>query len=191
MTELLQNMGGGETLLRAEAEALLSGIVLDTKNFTLRTGVRTFEAAAYLKSSGADPVTVRKLFQNDLDASISRYEVIHTAQLYRNNMAVAMAGRDVSRIVAAQAADELLNVTGVQASFVLFPEEAGSGHPAQTVVSARSLGEINVQIILEKIGGGGHLTMAGVQMPDIRTEEAMRRLLAAIDEYMEEAGDDG
>jgi c-di-AMP phosphodiesterase-like protein len=188
VTELLQSMGGGEVLLRAEAEALLSGIVLDTKNFTLRTGVRTFEAAAYLKGAGADPVTVRKLFQNDLASSVSRYEIIHAAQVYKTNMAVAMIRHDVSRVVAAQAADELLNVTGVQASFVLFPEETGGGRPPHIVISARSLGEINVQIILEKIGGGGHLTMAGAQMPDIRPEEAMRRLLTAIDEYAEETG---
>lgn len=181
VTELLQYLAEPRDLLRAEAEALLAGIVLDTKSFSIRTGSRTFEAAAFLRKAGADPTQVKKYFQNNLEGTVARYNIIRSARIYRKNIAIATANQATSRIIAAQAADELLNIAGVDTSFVLYPD-AGS-----VLVSARSMGETNVQIIAEKLGGGGNSATAGAQMRDITLEEAVNRLIKAIDEYFEEA----
>ena len=179
VTELLQYLVEPTDLLRAEAEALLAGIVLDTKNFTNRTGGRTFEAAAYLRRVGADTQEVQRIFQSDLSSMISRYGIIRRAELYRENIAVAALDEEYDRVTAAKAADELLTLKGVQASFVLYRK--GSG----VYISARSLGDVNVQVIVETLGGGGNSTTAGGELPDYTVEEAKAKLLASIDSYFE------
>lgn len=177
--ELLQYILEPADLLRPEAEALLAGIVLDTKHFTMRTGGRTFEAAAFLRRAGADPSEVRLYFQNDLEGTIARYDIIQNARLYRNNIAIAQVPHTVGRVTAAQAADELLNIAGIEASFVLFPAED------KVMISARSMGETNVQVILEKLGGGGNAATAGAQVPSDDVAEVARQLVIAIDQFFE------
>ncbi len=180
VTELLQYLVEPSDLLDQEAEALLAGIVLDTKHFTQRTGGRTFEAAAFLRRAGADTADVQRLFQNDLREMISRYDIIRRAELYRENIALAVLPQEgVDRVTAAQAADELLTLKGVQASFVVYP----CGEDVQ--MSARSLGDINVQVILEALGGGGNSTTAGGRVEAASLEEVRERLTAAIDAYFE------
>ena len=180
VAELDQYLGEKQKVSTVEAEAMLSGIMLDTKNFTLRTGVRTFEAAAYLRRMGADTVEVRKLFASTMEAYRSKAQLVASAQEYRG-CAIACTEREVPdiRIIASQAADELLNISGVDASFLLFT--AGTG----VNISARSMGEVNVQVIMESLGGGGHLTMAAAQLPEITMEETRQRLREAIDSYFE------
>ena len=180
VTELLQYIVEPNDLLRAEAEALLSGIVLDTKQFSVRTGGRTFEAAAFLRRCGADTSEVKKLFQNDLEGTISRYDIIRNARMYRNDIAIARVDHTVGRVTAAQAADELLNISGIDTSFVLFPDGE------RVIVSARSMGDVNVQVILEKLGGGGNAATAGAQVPDMTVDEATKALLRAIDKYFDD-----
>ncbi|MBP3587487.1 MAG: DHH family phosphoesterase, partial [Clostridia bacterium] len=150
VSEILQYAVEPKDIRPMEAQALLSGIVLDTKNFSIRTGSRTFEVAAFLRRAGADTVDVKKLFQNDLDATVSRYQIVQAARLYRNELAIAALDYTVPRPMAAQAADELLNIKGITASFVLFPDGE------RIIISARSIGEANVQVILEALGGGGN-----------------------------------
>lgn len=181
VTELVQYLIDPGDLSRTEAEALLAGIVLDTKNFALRTGGRTFEAAAFLRRCGADTTEVRKLFQNNLEQTVMRYEVMKNAQFYRGRLAVAGTSQDVGRIVAAQAADELLNVSGVDASFVIYSEDGCQN------ISARSSGDVNVQVILEDIGGGGNAAAAGAQLKNCSLKQATLRLHEAIDHYFEES----
>ncbi len=180
VAELDQYLGEKQKISTVEAEAMLSGIMLDTKNFTLRTGVRTFEAAAYLRRMGADTVEVRKLFASTIDAYRSKAQLVASAQEYRG-CAIACTEREVPdiRIIASQAADELLNISGVDASFLLFTSGTGVN------ISARSMGEVNVQVIMESLGGGGHLTMAAAQLPNITMEETKLRLREAIDNYFE------
>ena len=180
VTELLQYLADPTDLLRAESEALLAGIVLDTKNFTMRTGGRTFEAAAFLRRAGADTSDVQRLFQSDLAGMVERYDIIRHAELVHGDIAVAAVEKEIDRVTAAKAADELLTLSGIHASFVLFKNGTGVN------LSARSLGEINVQFIMEKLGGGGNSTTAGGQVNDATVDEVRERLLAAIDEYMEE-----
>ena len=180
VTELLQYLVEPSDLLRAESEALLAGMVLDTKNFTMRTGARTFEAAAFLRRAGADTYEVQKLFQNDLDEMVSRYGIIRLAEKYRGNIAIACTGENgVDRVTAAQAADELLTLKGVEASFVVYPQGDGVS------MSARSLGDINVQVILEALGGGGNSTTAGGHVENSTVEAVREQLVAAIDRYYE------
>lgn len=180
-TELLQYLLEPADLLKIEAEALLAGITLDTKQFTMRTGSRTFEAAAFLRRSGADTGDVKKLFQNDLEGTIAKYDIIQTARMYKAGIAVAKVDHTVGRITAAQAADELLNISGVDTSFVLFPDQEG-----RVILSARSMGDVNVQVVLEKLGGGGNAATAGAQVPGKTVDEVGRMLLQAIDEYLED-----
>ncbi|MCI8304772.1 MAG: DHH family phosphoesterase [Lawsonibacter sp.] len=180
VTELLQYVMEPAHLLRAEAEALLAGIVLDTKNFTMRTGGRTFEAAAFLRRSGADTAEVKKLFQNDLEGTIAKYAIIQNARLYRDHIAVAVAAQPVGRVVAAQAADELLNIIGIDASFVISPDGE------RVNISGRSMGDTNVQLILEKLGGGGNAAAAGGQISDKSVDEVAQDLARAIDQYLAE-----
>ncbi|MCI1991263.1 MAG: DHHA1 domain-containing protein, partial [Oscillospiraceae bacterium] len=174
VTELVQYIGDRE-LGEPEAEALLAGIMLDTKNFVLKTGVRTFEAAAYLRRKDADTVRVKRLFSDSIDAYKAKYKIVSNAQLY-GDYAVASAEAEFPdiRISAAQAADELLSIEGVNASFVVYP--AGG----VVNLSARSLGEVNVQLVMEQLGGGGHLTMAGAQLSGVTVKEAVERLISAI-----------
>jgi c-di-AMP phosphodiesterase-like protein len=146
----------------------------------MRTGGRTFEAAAFLRRAGADPSEVRRYFQNDLEGTVVRYEIIRNARLYRDQVAIAQVSHPVDRVAAAQAADELLNIAGIGASIVLFPLEE------QVIVSARSTGEINVQVILESVGGGGNAAAAGAQVQGQSVEDVTRRLKDAVDQYFED-----
>ena len=177
VTELLQYAVNQRELRPLEAQALLSGIVLDTKNFSVRTGSRTFEAAAYLRKAGADPVEVKKLFQTDLDDTLTRYRVVQAARLYRGELAVACLEETITRTIAAQAADELINIAGITASFVLFPDGD------QVIISARSIGACNVQVVLEKLGGGGNGATAGAQIKGKPVREVLQELVASIDAF--------
>jgi len=177
VTELLQYMVEPADILRVEAEAMLAGIVLDTKNFTMRTGGRTFEAAAFLRRAGADTTEVRRYFQSDLPSMIRRYEIIRSAQMYQGDIAIALAEQEVTRVTAAKAADDLLTLKGIRASVVLYKSGTGVG------MSARSLGDVNMQVILEKLGGGGNAATAGGFVPDSSLESVCKRLKEAIDEY--------
>ena len=179
VTELLQYIVEPNQILRSEAEALLAGIVLDTKNFTMRTGGRTFEAAAFLRRSGADTAEVKKLYQNDLADTVAKYALIQNAQLYRDHIALAVSRQPVGRIIAAQAADELLNIMGIDTSFVIAPEGD------KVNLSARSIGDTNVQVILEKLGGGGNAAAAGGQVSGKSVDEVAQELKEAIDQYFE------
>ena len=180
VTELLQYLIEPGDLLKAESEALLAGIVLDTKNFTNRTGGRTFEAAAYLRRAGADTADVQRMFQSDLQSMISRYDIIRRAELYHGDIAIAALDQECDRVIAAKAADEMLTLQGVRASFVLYQKDDG------IYISARSLGEINVQVLVETLGGGGNSTTAGGQCSGMTVAEAKATLLRAIDKYFEE-----
>ena len=180
VTELLQYLVEPGDILRAEAEALLAGMVLDTKNFTRRTGGRTFDAAVYLRRAGADTADVQRLFQGGLDEMIDRYNIIRHAEVIHDDIAIAAVEEEVDRVTAAKATDELLTLQGMRASFVLF--KSGSG----VNLSARSLGEINVQLIMEKLGGGGNSTTAGAQVPDGTVDAVREQLINAINEYLEE-----
>ena len=179
VTELLQYIVEPNQILRSEAEALLAGIVLDTKNFTMRTGGRTFEAAAFLRRSGADTAEVKKLYQNDLADTVAKYALIQNAQLYRDHIALAVSRQPVGRIIAAQAADELLNIMGIDTSFVIAPEGD------KVNLSARSLGDTTVQVIREKLGGGGNAAAAGGQVSGQSVDEVAQELKEAIDQYFE------
>ncbi len=179
VTELLQYFGDAGKISSVQAEALLAGITLDTKNFTLRTGVRTFEAAAFLRKLGADTVNVKMLFNNSVECYRQKSELIASATVYRG-CAVAMANKVMPemRVAAPQAADELLGVTDVKASFVI----ARTSND-EIALNCRSLGALNVQLIAESLGGGGHQTMAGVQFRDTTVENVFERLKEAIDKY--------
>lgn len=179
ITEVLQEVAEQGDILKCEAEALLAGIVLDTKSFTIRTGERTFDAAAYLRRAGADTTFVKRLLQNDMEDTVARYRILQSAELYRS-VAIAAPEEPQDRIVAAQAADELLNISGVEASVVVAPDGKGS-----CFASARSIGELNVQIIMEKIGGGGNRSAAAAQFADTDIHEAVRRVRGAIDDYLD------
>lgn len=179
VAELLEELVEQSDILRAEAEALLAGMMLDTKNFTIRTGERTFEAAAFLRRAGADTSEVKKLLQNDMAHTVAKYRILQNAKVYRNGIAIAVQEQPQERVVAAQAADELLNVAGVDTSIVVYPTESG------VYMSARSIGDVNVQILMEKLGGGGNRASAAVQLKDVELTEAVRQLRAAIDDYFE------
>ena len=177
VTELLQYAVNQRDVKPLEAQALLAGIVLDTKNFSIRTGSRTFESAAYLRKAGADPVEVKKLFQSDLDDTLMRYRVVQAARLYRSELAIACIDETITRVIASQAADELINISGITASFVLFPDRE------QVIISARSIGSCNVQAVLEKLGGGGYGATAGAQIKGKPLREVLQELVAAIDAF--------
>lgn len=179
VTELLQYFGDAGKISSVQAEALLAGITLDTKNFTLRTGVRTFEAAAFLRKLGADTVNVKMLFTNSVECYREKSELIASATVYRN-CAIATANKVMQdlRVAAPQAADELLGVTDVKASFVISKLSND-----EIALNCRSLGALNVQLIAESLGGGGHQTMAGVQFRDTTIENVQERLKEAIDKY--------
>jgi cyclic-di-AMP phosphodiesterase len=162
-----------------EATIMLAGIALDTKNFTVSTGAGTFEIAAYLRKEGADPLLVRDMMRDDLSTFILRAEIMHNIEIYRDNIALGSCRESIVNAaeLAALSADQMLNIRGVGASFVL------CRYPEGIWVSARSLGDINVQNILEKLGGGGHMMGAAAQLADVSVEEAKAKLIAAIDEY--------
>lgn len=183
VTDLLQYFGDAGNLTPLEAEALLAGITLDTKDFVMRTGEATFEAAARLRKYGADTILVKKLFATSMKSRMRRSKVVASAEMYRG-FAISVVGESFEdiRVVCSQAADEMLNITGVDASVTVYPIDNGWSF------SARSLGKVNVQILMENIGnkkddGGGHLTMAGAQLYNIDKEEAVQKLYDAIDKY--------
>ena len=180
VTELLTYAVERSDVLPIEAKSLLAGIFLDTKSFNVRTGERTFEAAAVLRQWGADTVEVKKLLQSDFQDTMAKYQIIKSARLYRQQIAIAALNTATSRTLAAQAADELLDISGITASFVLYPDGD------IVYVSARSIGDANVQIILEPLGGGGNTATAGAQMKDCTVKEALDQLVASIDKFYEE-----
>ena len=182
ITEMIHHMDDTVKLTANEADALLSGITVDTKDFGLKTGAITFEAAAYLRRKGADSTRVRMLLREDLSAHKAKAEAIENAAIYHDFIVISTCpGNDESVIItAAQAADELLYASGIKAAFVL------SCVDGEIYVSARSFGDINVQVIAEKLGGGGHSTIAGLQIKGITIEEAIEKLKAVIDEYLTE-----
>ncbi len=180
VTELCQYIDSQPAVDSLTAKGLLSGITLDTRNFVLKTGVRTFEAAAYLRSKGADTVEVRKYFGNDAEINRLRNRIVDGSSSYRDcAISVDETEHPSIRLITSQAADELLNIEGVKASFVIF-------NVKDTVcISARSFGEMNVQVIMEKFGGGGHATMAAAQLPGENSKEVVERLKKEIDSYYE------
>ena len=180
VTELLQYAVEMDDILPIEAKGLMAGIFLDTKSFNVRTGERTFEAAAFLRQLGADTVEVKKLMQNDFQDTVEKYRIIQTARLYRQEIAIAKLNSGTTRVLASQAADELLNISGISASFVLYPDGE------RVVISARSIGETNVQVILEPLGGGGNTATAGAQIAGKTVDEALDMLVASIDKFYEE-----
>jgi c-di-AMP phosphodiesterase-like protein len=182
VTEILYYMSDKVEMEKFDADALLAGITVDTKNFTFQTGVRTFEAASILKRAGADTTSVRELFKDDHATFLNRAEVVGSSKIIFKKIAIGKFEKDMedSILIAAQAANELLNINGIEASFVLTITN-GKIH-----ISGRSLGNISVQLILEKLGGGGHLTSAGTQLEGISIGDAEKMLINAIDEYLKE-----
>ncbi len=180
VTELLQYAVETKDVMPIEAKSLLAGICLDTKFFNVRTGERTFEAAAALRRLGADTTEVKLLLQNDFQDTMAKYQIIKSSRLYRQEIAIAALNTPTTRVLAAQAADELLNIAGITASFVLYPDED------QVIISARSIGSANVQMILEPLGGGGNTATAGAQMKDTTVKDALDQLVASIDSFYEE-----
>lgn len=179
VTELIQYFGEAGKLRAVQAECLLAGIMLDTKNFVMKTGVRTFEAAAVLRKMGADTITVKKMFSSSIDSYKRKTQIVAEAEIYRK-CAIAPCDfyADDLRIVAPQAADELLTIKNVDASFVLFKTMSN-----EISISARSMGNLNVQLIMEALGGGGHQTMAGAQLKDVSVNEVLDTLKKSIDDY--------
>ncbi len=182
VTEILQYLIEKKELPKNEAEALLAGISLDTKFFSVKTGVRTFEAASWLRRMGADTTSVKSIFKSDMNSVVAKAEILKSAERYFSNIAIAKCDTDYINvnIIISQVANELLEVKGIDASFVL-----GRNNRGEILISARSLGELNVQVIMEKLGGGGHLNMAGVQL-DTSMEEAESRLMKIIKEVISE-----
>lgn len=181
VTEVLQYIDTNIKLSQYESEALYAGIYMDTKSFTFKTGVRTFEAASYLRGCGVDTIKIKKLFQVDIDSYKKKINIIENAIKIHDTMAVATCKKNDSdmQTIVAQATDEMLNISDVTASFVI----CDMGDSIN--ISARSLGSINVQVILEKLGGGGHMTIAGAQLKNTLLEEAEEKLYNAINEYLD------
>lgn len=185
VAEIVQYFGNGIRLTQQESDALYAGIMIDTNNFMNKTGVRTFEAAAFLRRNGADVTRVRKIFRDDMADYKTKAETIRTAQVYRECYAMAVCpteGVDSPTVVASQAANELLDIKGIRASFVF------TDYNNQIYISARSIDEVNVQIIMERLGGGGHMNMAGAQLKDCKVEEAIELLKETINGMIEEGG---
>lgn len=183
VTEIHQYMENKQRIDKEEADALLAGITVDTKNFSLKTGVRTFDAAAYLRRQGADTTRVRQLFQDDLQTFIDKAAIVGTAIRYNDNIAISTSDiqSESIQLIAAQAADDLLDIKGINASFVIAQKTDGT-----VFISGRSLGDINVQIILERLGGGGHLEVAGAQFTGMNIEMVKSNLINSIDQYFKE-----
>lgn len=179
ISEMIQYFKDTGRLHPQYADAMLAGITLDTKNFVMKTGVRTFEAAAFLRKNGADTIVVKSMFSSTMDSYRKKARLVASAELYnRCALAVSESSDADMRVIAPQASDELLNITGVDASFVIYPSNNCM------CISARSLGAMNVQLVMEKLGGGGHQTMAATQLADKSADEAKKMLLCAIDEYI-------
>ena len=180
VTELLQYAVEKPDVLPIEAKSLMAGIFLDTKSFNVRTGERTFEAAAVLRRMGVDTVDVKKLLQNDFQDTMNKYQIMKSARLYRQEIAIAALNASTTRPLAAQAADDLLNISGITASFVLYPQGE------DVYISARSIGDANVQMILEPLGGGGNTATAGAQVKNTNVKDVLDRLLTSNDKYYDE-----
>ncbi|MEN8904664.1 MAG: DHH family phosphoesterase [Clostridiales bacterium] len=181
VTEILEYVEDKLKLKQIEAEALYAGIVVDTKNFTVKAGVRTFEAAANLRRQGVDTFAVKQLFQNDINTYLSISDIIKNAELFENSIAISVCRKNEknAQLVSAQAADQLIVLSDINAAFVL------GQLPNEVFISGRSSGDLNVQFVLEKLGGGGHLTAAGAQIAGISVNEAKRLLINAIKDYLE------
>lgn len=183
VAEVLQYFTEGIKLAPQEADSIYAGILIDTNNFMAKTGVRTFEAAAYLKRCGAEVTRVRKMLRNDMGDYKARAEVVRHAEVYRDAFAISICPADhieSPTVVGAQAANELLNITGIKASFVL------TDYKGKVYISSRSIDEINVQLIMEALGGGGHLTIAGAQLEHHSVAEVKLMLQQTIDKMIEE-----
>ena len=183
VSEILQYIGDNIKIKPDEADCMYSGIMIDTNNFMTKTGVRTFEAAAFLRRNGADVTRVRKLFREDAGEYKARADTVSQAEIYRNAYAISICtSEDLQSptVVGAQAANELLNIKGVKASFVL------TDYQNQVYVSARSIDEVNVQIIMERLGGGGHMNIAGCQMEDVSLMEAISIVKNTLDAMIQE-----
>ena len=180
VTEILLYAVEQKDVLPIEAKSLMAGICLDTKFFNVRTGERTFEASAALRRMGADTTEVKKLLQNDFQDTMAKYQIIKSSRLYKEEIAIAALNTPTTRVLAAQAADELLNISGITASFVMYPDND------QVIISARSIGKANVQMILEPLGGGGNTATAGAQLRNTDVKDALDQLVASIDKFYEE-----
>ena len=182
VTELLQYAEVKIDLKTIEAESLYAGIMMDTKNFTFKTGVRTFEAAAYLRRCGIDIIRVKKWFQSDLKSFNTIAGIVKKAEIVNDTIAISTYEKKTkdASIICAKAADELLTISDITASFVL--GKLGD----KVCISGRSIGDINVQVILEKLGGGGHITLAGAQVEGMTVEETKQELMNRINEYFSE-----
>ena len=173
VAEILQYVDDGVKIKNAEADCLYAGIVIDTNNFLTKTGVRTFEAAAFLRRNGADVTRVRKMFRDNADDYRAKADAVSHATIFENQYAISVCnpeGVESPTVVGAQAANELLNINGIKASFVF------TLYNQVIYVSARSIDEVNVQIVMEKLGGGGHLNIAGAQFKDMSLDEAIEKL---------------
>ncbi|MCR5417903.1 MAG: DHH family phosphoesterase [Lachnospiraceae bacterium] len=182
VAEVLQYIGDGVKVRGVEADCMYAGIVVDTNNFINKAGVRTFEAAAFLRRSGADVTRVRKMFRENADDYRARADAVGQARIYLNEFAISTCNADrtsAPTVIGAQAANELLNITGIKASFVL------TEYKDKIYISARSIDEVNVQIIMERLGGGGHMNVAGAQLDNITLEDAIRRLKETLDQMTE------
>ena len=182
VTEIVEYATQEVTLEQLEAESLYAGIMMDTKNFTFKTGVRTFEAAAYLRKYGIDIIKVKKWFQSDLESYTVIADIVKNAEIINNTIAISeYTEKDKNaNLICAKAADELITISDITASFVL-------GQMGDKIcISGRSIGDINVQVILEKMGGGGHITLAGAQLEGLTMEEAKTELIIRINEYFTE-----
>jgi c-di-AMP phosphodiesterase-like protein len=182
VTELLEYQPKRSKLEMLESTALLAGIIVDTKSFTLRTGSRTFDAASYLRAHGADTILVQKFLKEDIDVYVKRSKIVESTYLYKNGIAIAKGDQEerYDQVLIAQSADALLSMSGVVASFAIAYRQDGL-----IGISARSLGEVNVQVIMEALQGGGHLTNAATQLSEGTIDEAEDKLKEVIDEYLE------
>ena len=183
VTEILQYIKEGIRLRVEEANSMYAGMIVDTNNFTTKTGVRTFEAAAYLRRNGADVTRVRKLFREDALEYKTKADAVSQAEIYRGNYAISICsseGVTSPTVLGAQAANELLNIKGIKASFVM------TEYQGKIYISARSIDEVNVQVIMERLGGGGHMNIAGAQMEDATPGEAVRVIKRTLDTMIEE-----
>jgi len=183
VTEILQYIKEGIRLRIEEANCMYAGVIVDTNNFTTKTGVRTFEAAAFLRRNGADVTRVRKLFREDALEYKTKADAVSQAEIYRGNYAISVCSSEgvmSPTVLGAQAANELLNIKGIKASFVM------TEYQGKIFISARSIDEVNVQVIMERLGGGGHMNIAGAQMEDVSLEEAVRVMKHTLDTMIEE-----
>lgn len=185
VTELIEYQPKNAKISMLEATSMLAGIIVDTKSFTLRTGARTFEAASYLRTHGADTVLIQRLLKEDVDTYVERSKIVQTVEYPRSGIAIAHGSDDkiYSQVLLAQTADILLTMNDITASFVV-----GRRSDSTVGISARSLGEVNVQLIMEKLGGGGHLTNAACQLENLTVEDAINMLKEAIEEEKVEGG---